>query len=126
MDPDGEAVPFEVVMSGNHSGHSEAAITVFGSLDAWLDHWEHMHEGRHPHFDPDLSGRVLVEVAGGWTGTGMARLEVTKLVWEHETLRIEARVRYPAGPSTADIGNPFVVLTTPAFEGALSLSLSVM
>ena len=124
MNPDGEAVPFEVVVSGSHSDHEERGTAVYRSLDAWREHWAGV---RHWHVrcpEPDLSGRMLIEITAGSTWTGMVRLEATRLVLRHGTLRAEVVLHDPAGAATADIGNPFVVMTAPLYEGTVALDLS--
>jgi hypothetical protein len=126
VDPDGGAVPFEVVVSGRHSGHEEQGTAVYRSRDAWREHWADVAHGHERCPEPDLSGRMLIEITAGWTGTGMARLEATGLALRHGTLRAEAVLHYPAGAATADIGNPFVVLAAPLYEGLVALDLSVL
>jgi hypothetical protein len=126
VNPDGEAVPFEVVVSGRHSDHEERGTTVYRSLDAWREHWGRVRHGHERCPAPGLSGRMLIEITGGWTGTGMVRLEVTALVLRHGTLRAEVILHYPAGAATADIGSPFVVVTAPLYEGTVALDLSML
>ena len=106
MDLPGEVVPFQLIMSGKNSINQEPAITVFR----------------------DSSGIMLVEVAGGQAGTGMAKLEVTTLRLYCGELTVYAVLRYPATGelATRDIAYPFVTLTTPVHEGVVSLDLSVI
>ena len=124
------AVPFELVMSGRHSAHDAPAITVFRSLDAWRDHWALMHEGhgyRHlPCPEPDLSGSMLIEVAGGTTWTGLAEIEAAALTLDCGVLTVGASLRYPPGIATRDQGSPFVILKTPVHDGTVALDLSVL
>jgi hypothetical protein len=69
---------------------------------------------------------MLIEVTAGETWTGMARLQVTAVERSYEVLAVEATLDYPRGVYTTDIGGPFVVLTTPVFDGTVALDLSVL
>jgi hypothetical protein len=132
VEPAGEAVTYEPIFSGPHSGHNEPAINVFRSLEAWREHWTLMDErynGGWGYPEPDdLSGRMIIEIAAGSTSTGMVRLEVTAVEMEQGNLAVRATLHYPrpSSPTTCDVGNPIVVLATPAFDGPVYLDLSVM
>jgi hypothetical protein len=123
--------PYELVVSGHKFGHDESAIVVYRSLDAWRDHCTSQYHHPLPAApcpEPDLSGRMLIEVAAGKTSTGSARLEVTAVDRIHSGLKIQATLHYPTGNhgGSRDLGSPFVVLTTPALDGYVYLDLSVL
>ncbi|HEV2371844.1 MAG TPA: hypothetical protein VGS19_06715 [Streptosporangiaceae bacterium] len=127
MEPGSEAVPYGLATSDRHSGHYWPSITVYRTLDPWREHWAALHHQTQPPPacpEPDLSEHMLIEVTAGQTPTGMARLEVTAVTLSHGTLLVQAGLHYPDGAATADMGSPFAALTTPAFDGPVSLDLS--
>ena len=129
MESASEAVPYELVARDSRSGHDEPTITAYRSLGSWREHWSSMHNKSCPAPpcpEPDLSGRMLIEITAGGTWTGMATLEVTAVQQRHGGLNVLATLDYPTGPCTDDIGNPFVVLTTPVFDSPVVLDLSVL
>jgi hypothetical protein len=131
MEPAAEVVPYELVVSERKSSHDEPSIAVYRSVDAWRDHWESLHRGSLPSHacpEPGLRGRMLIEVAAGRTSTGSARLEVTSVERTASGLEVLAALHYPTSgqASRRDIGSPFVVLMTSAFDGYVYLDLSVL
>jgi hypothetical protein len=72
VDPAEGAVPFQPVMSWRYSRHDVWQLTVFGSPQAWQEHWAAMHEPGNAGSCPELelAASMLIEVAAGVTPSG--------------------------------------------------------
>jgi hypothetical protein len=128
MDVADEAVPFQFVASGRHSRHGTLQLLVFRSMQGWQGHHEHVHQpsGACQAFsEPDFSASMLVEVAIGPTSSGGCSVEITGLLLRDGVLRVQAALHGPGGAGFHDLGDPFVVVATPARDGPMALDLSV-
>jgi hypothetical protein len=65
---------------------------------------------------------MVIEVAGGVTGSASTSVEIASLVLRDGVLRVQAAKHVPPGHK-GDIGSPCAAVITPAWDGPVALDL---